>query len=124
MNLGKAIRQLRKARQLSQETFAYTANITQATLSRIESGERPGEETLNKLCKALKVPVMAVYLIAAEETDFPEKSHYEAYHPLLIAIALGMCKYNNIDQSLFKFPPDNWKDLTLKKKKRVHLTEK
>jgi transcriptional regulator with XRE-family HTH domain len=55
-SLGVALRELRTARALTQETTAQLAGITTGTLSRIESGrENPSWSTVSRLAAALEV---------------------------------------------------------------------
>lgn len=85
MNLGKAIKDLRKGQGLSQEELAAHAGLTQAALSRIENGNRPSEETLKKICKALNIPESMVYVAALEKEDVPEdkKFLYDQLFPVI-----------------------------------------
>lgn len=56
MTLGKQVRKLRQDRELSQEQLAAKANLTHATVSRIERGAHEGTmRTIRKLAKALGV---------------------------------------------------------------------
>ena len=56
---GNRLRQLRKARGLTQAQLARATGILRPNLSRIEAGKhRPTLETLEKLAAALKVPVV------------------------------------------------------------------
>lgn len=48
MNVGKAIKELRKTQNLNQVELAEMAGITQAALSAIENGVRPNPDTLKK----------------------------------------------------------------------------
>jgi transcriptional regulator with XRE-family HTH domain len=73
MDLGKAIRQLRKQKSWSQEKLADLSNITQAALSQIENGKRPGTETMKQISQALKVPESLIYIQGLEREDVPEK---------------------------------------------------
>jgi transcriptional regulator with XRE-family HTH domain len=56
MTLGQQVRSLRNDRGLSQEQLAAKANVTHATVSRIERGAHEGTmRTIRKLAKALGV---------------------------------------------------------------------
>ena len=85
MNLGKAIRELRKQQSMSQEQLAQKANITQAALSQIENGKRPGITTLKKLSAALKVPESLIYVMGMEKDDVPPEKAllYEKLFPVI-----------------------------------------
>lgn len=67
--LGTAVRELRLARQLSQETLAETARIHVTYLSGIERGHRnPSLGVLNALAAALDIPTRDLL----ERADGPE----------------------------------------------------
>lgn len=52
--VGEAIRQIRREQRLSQTELAQRARLTQATISRIESGTRDGDlETLALIAAGL-----------------------------------------------------------------------
>ena len=56
--LGKAIRQLRRERGVSQETIAYEAGVTSGTLSLIERGlSNPTWGTVKGIAAALDVSI-------------------------------------------------------------------
>jgi transcriptional regulator with XRE-family HTH domain len=86
MNVGKAIRELRKNGQWSQEELAKKAMITQAALSQIENGKRPGIETLKKISSALEVPESLIYVMGLEKEDVPEEKAllYEKLFPVIL----------------------------------------
>ena len=60
--IGTVIKRLREARRLTQQELAKKARVSQAHLSRLETGERadPGISILKRLAKALGVPVTAL----------------------------------------------------------------
>lgn len=61
--LGKRIRELRKARNLTQERLAELVEIGPANISYIETGRfSPSVETLAKLSKILEVPIYELYM--------------------------------------------------------------
>ena len=73
MNIGKAIKQLRKKQSLSQAQLAERTGITQTALSQIENGSRrPNNETFKKLTDYFQVPEILIYLLATEDTDVAE----------------------------------------------------
>jgi transcriptional regulator with XRE-family HTH domain len=85
MNIGKAIRELRKEKGLNQEELAGKAGITQAALSQIENGTRPGVETARKIGEALEVPESLLYVQAIEREDVPEHKRvlYDQLFPVI-----------------------------------------
>ena len=85
MDVGKAIRELRKQRSWSQEKLAGLSNITQAALSQIENGKRPGIETMKQISQALQVPESLIYVQSLERDDVPEnkKELYDHLFPVI-----------------------------------------
>jgi transcriptional regulator with XRE-family HTH domain len=90
MNIGKAIRELRKKQDLSQEQLATMAGLTQAALSAIEkNGVRPNPANLKKLCEALNVSEALVYIMGLEKADVSESKQglYDELFPIIENIA-------------------------------------
>jgi HTH-type transcriptional repressor of puuD len=85
MDLGKAIRELRKQSGLSQKELAQKASITQAALSQIENGKRPGIQTLKKISEALEIPESLIYVMGLETGDVPKERSllYEKLFPVI-----------------------------------------
>ncbi|WP_099224763.1 helix-turn-helix domain-containing protein [Listeria costaricensis] len=71
--LGVAIKELRKARKLSQERLAEEINIHLNTIKRIENNSSiPGADTLFKIAERLGVPVDYLYA-------YTKSSQYESF---------------------------------------------
>ena len=69
--LASAIRRLRLEREITQEALAFSAEVTIATLSRIERGvTNPAWPTLRKIAHALDIT--PVELVAAAERARPQ----------------------------------------------------
>jgi transcriptional regulator with XRE-family HTH domain len=94
MDVGKAIRELRKQRSWSQEKLARLSNITQAALSQIENGKRPGIETMKQISQALKVPESLIYVQSIERDDIPEnkKELYDHLFPIIQQMVTQIAK--------------------------------
>jgi len=93
MNIGIAIKQLRKKHQLSQVELAEQSGLTQTALSQIESGaRRPSPESLKRLTDFFKVPEIVIYLLATEMQDVPEdkKDMFEKVFPNVRNMLLGL----------------------------------
>ena len=61
--LGKRIKELRKKKNLTQETLAEFADIEIPSLSNIETGKNyPNHETLGKIAKALNVEPYELFI--------------------------------------------------------------
>ena len=81
MQIGKAIKKLRKQAGLSQVRFSELAGIRQYGLSQIENGLRkPNEETMGKIAQALNVSVASLYVSAMgyEDIHTPEDVNVQA----------------------------------------------
>lgn len=87
MNIGQTIKRLRKKKRYSQIKLAEQCNITQTSLSQIESGKTsPKTKTLNDICKALETPEGFLYLMSIEENDVPQKNRkkYKLLFPIVL----------------------------------------
>jgi transcriptional regulator with XRE-family HTH domain len=76
MNLGKAIKEVRKEKGLSQAELSQVSGLTQAAISNIENGKRPGIETLKKICRALNISEGVLYIMALERDDIPKEKEF------------------------------------------------
>lgn len=75
MDTGQIIAILRKRKELSQAELAKLTNITQASLSHIESGKKlPHKSTIEKICTALGIPSKLFFLLTLTEKDLPDES--------------------------------------------------
>jgi transcriptional regulator with XRE-family HTH domain len=74
MNIGTTIKQLRKEKGMNQTEFGNKVDITQATLSQIESGQTvPHKTTLKRICEVLEVPQELLYMMSVEENNIPKE---------------------------------------------------
>ncbi|UIN21977.1 helix-turn-helix domain-containing protein [Herbaspirillum frisingense] len=70
MNLGHALKMCRSAKALSLDQLAERTQLSQSYLSMIESNKRePTLSTIEKISKALDVPVPIVLFLASEKAD-------------------------------------------------------
>lgn len=85
MNIGKAIKELRKQQGLSQAELAQSSNITQAALSHIENGKRPGTNTIINIANALNVSESLIYIMGMEKGDVPKQNQilYDELFPVI-----------------------------------------
>jgi len=73
MDIGITIARLRKEKELSQVEFAKMIDLTQTSLSQIESGKkRPNSTTLKNICEQLGVSELHLYLLSFDESDVAE----------------------------------------------------
>jgi transcriptional regulator with XRE-family HTH domain len=78
MNIGKAIREIRKAKGLKQYQLAAAAMISTNSMVSIEkNGAQPHNETLRRICYALGLPVAYVVMYAIADEDMPENAPEE-----------------------------------------------
>jgi transcriptional regulator with XRE-family HTH domain len=82
MNIGTAIKKLRRRECLLQEELANRIGITQTYLSQIENGHRkPSLDVLELMGKSLNLPLPLMLWFAVEESDIkPDKR--DAYNIL------------------------------------------
>jgi XRE family transcriptional regulator, regulator of sulfur utilization len=93
MNIGLAIKSIRKKLSITQQELAERCGITQTALSQIETGiKRPSHRTISKICKTLDIPESIVYILAMQEEDVPaaKKDVYELIYPSMKSLALQM----------------------------------
>ena len=84
MNIGQAIRNIRKERtpQLNQAEFASYIGITQTYLSQIETGSKtPNISVLESISKKFEIPLPIIFWFSLEEIDIAE--HKKEYFRFL-----------------------------------------
>ena len=75
MDLGQAIKTLRKMKGISQKRLAEAAGISANALSSIERDEAwPTKTTINLICDALEVPTSCLLFASITEEDVPTHS--------------------------------------------------
>ncbi len=91
MNLGYAIRSVRKQVGITQYELAERCNISQTSLSQIENSvKRPSTRTIKRVCEVLEVPESVIYILGMQETDVPtsKKGVYDMLFPSIRNLAL------------------------------------
>jgi transcriptional regulator with XRE-family HTH domain len=77
MNIGKAVKELRISKGLNQKELADGCDLTQTSISQIETGTKsPNSGTIKKICNFFDIPELVVYLLATEESDIPETKRF------------------------------------------------
>jgi len=77
MNLGAAIKILRRKSLMSQSDFAEAIGITQPYLSLIEKNrKKPSLEVLEKISNSLKTPLPILFWFSVGRDDVPEDRQY------------------------------------------------
>lgn len=73
MELGNAIREIRKKKGLSQKVLAEKCKISTNALCQAELGKTfPSKTTINTICKVLDIPVSYLLFFSLTEEDVPE----------------------------------------------------
>lgn len=73
MDVGQAIRTLRLEHGMTQAQMGEACCISANAVSALETGKSfPPRSTVERICKALSVPVAYFLMASIEEEDFPE----------------------------------------------------
>lgn len=74
MDLGTAIKAIRKEKKMGQKELADQSGISVNALSQIELNNTfPQKSNLEKICKALDIPVSYLLFFSIGEEDIPEE---------------------------------------------------
>lgn len=70
MNIGHALRELRRRKNVTQAELAARSDISQAYLSQVENNKKDATlTTLERISVALGVPLAVLFFMAMEEGD-------------------------------------------------------
>jgi transcriptional regulator with XRE-family HTH domain len=100
MNIGSAIKSIRKKLSITQYELADKCDLSQTSLSQIETGiKRPSQRTISKVCAVLDIPESIIYIVAMQETDVPpsKRGVYELVYPSIKSLALQMVSSEHLD---------------------------
>ena len=88
MDLGQALKQLRKALKVTRRELASRSGLSVTALYNIENGSSfPTQKTIDKLCKALGLPVSYLMVFSLSDSDIsPERRG--AYRCYMIPLRL------------------------------------
>jgi len=89
MNIGNAIKILRKNANLSQKDFALKLNITQAYLSQIENNHKvPNLAIIEQIGKQMGIPVAVIMFLSINlnDVDDDKKQLFETLSPTIIKL--------------------------------------
>jgi len=89
MNLGAAIKKIRKEKGISQADLSKKISVSQTSISQIESGAKwPHRATLIMIAGALNIPVFSLFIHSVEKNDIrPGKRHlYDAVYPDILTL--------------------------------------
>ena len=93
MNIGLAIKSIRKTLSITQYELADRCELSQTSLSQIETGvKRPSQRTISRVCAVLDIPESIIYIVAMQEADVPasKKGVYDLVYPSIKSLALQM----------------------------------
>lgn len=93
MNIGLAIKSIRKKLSITQYELAEKCDLSQTSLSQIETGvKRPSQRTISRVCMVLDIPESIIYIVAMQEVDVPasKKNIYDLVYPSIKSLALQM----------------------------------
>jgi XRE family transcriptional regulator, regulator of sulfur utilization len=93
MNIGFAIKSIRKQLGVSQYELSNKTGVSQASLSQFENGiKNPSTKTINKICEALDIPASLIYILGIDNTDVPEskKFMFDSLYPSIRNLALDI----------------------------------
>jgi transcriptional regulator with XRE-family HTH domain len=100
MNIGSAIKSIRKKLSITQYELADKCDLSQTSLSQIETGiKRPSQRTISKVCAVLDIPESIIYIVAMQESDVPasKRGVYELVYPSIKSLALQMVSSEHLD---------------------------
>lgn len=100
MNIGSAIKSIRKKLSITQYELAEKCDLSQTSLSQIETGiKRPSQRTISKVCSVLDIPESIIYIVAMQESDVPpsKRGVYELVYPSIKSLALQMVSSEHIN---------------------------
>lgn len=100
MNIGTAIRSIRKKLSITQYELAEKCELSQTSLSQIETGlKRPSQRTITKVCSVLDIPESIIYIVAMQESDVPasKRGVYELVYPSIKSLALQMVSSEHLE---------------------------
>ncbi|WP_417559075.1 MULTISPECIES: helix-turn-helix domain-containing protein [Flavobacteriaceae] len=74
MEIGTAVKNLRKNKGLSQKVLAEMCNISANAMNQIENNTSfPHKNTIDKICDALEIPVSYLLFFSISEDDIPQE---------------------------------------------------
>jgi transcriptional regulator with XRE-family HTH domain len=93
MNIGFAIRFVRKKFSISQCGLAKKCEMSQQALSMIEKGKViPSDKTVSKICMVLDIPELVLYILSTEDRDISQSNRniQNRIYPGIKGLALQM----------------------------------
>jgi transcriptional regulator with XRE-family HTH domain len=100
MNLGFAIKSIRKKMRITQSELCGLCHLSQTSLSQIETGvKHPSQKTITRICLKLEIPELVLYILAMQETDVPpaKRRIYDAIYPSIYRLTLQLIDQKHAD---------------------------
>lgn len=97
MDIGSAIKTIRKSTSLNQGDLAKKLDVSQAYLSNIETGrKKPSFGLLEKIAKTVNVPLPILFWLCADRNDVSEEKRiaYDILKPALDSAILEIFMNN------------------------------
>jgi transcriptional regulator with XRE-family HTH domain len=91
MNIGKGVRVIRAARNLSQKQLAEESGLDSSYISLVEAGKRvPKDDAIQAIAKVLRVPKYLLLLLGSDRDDLRgiTTEHADVLARQLLAIIL------------------------------------
>lgn len=86
MDLGTAIKTIRKQKGISQKDLAKSCNLSANSMVLIEKNEQtPSKTNLNNICQALNIPPAYLLFFSITDEDMPSTSR-ELFNALYIPL--------------------------------------
>lgn len=104
MNIGQAIKALRKNNNENQGVFAKKIGITQSYLSLIESGEKtPSLDVLKRMAESMGIPLPVLFWFGIEREDVKEHNHiaYDMLKPSIDTLIMKLFGHRKINTKYY-----------------------
>jgi transcriptional regulator with XRE-family HTH domain len=86
MKIETAKKQVQQHFKWSQVELSNMTGIMQTSISQIERGEKePSKKTIERICEALDIPDMVLYVLGMEDSDVPlsPREVYNELYPMM-----------------------------------------
>lgn len=92
MDLGNAIKTIRKQKKITQKQLAELCEISTNALCSIETGlSFPSKATISRICAALNIPESYLLFFSISEDEIPEdkRAYFRYFYEPLKKLLLG-----------------------------------
>ena len=103
MDMGERLRRLREARKLSQGDIEKRTGLLRCYISRVENGHTiPAVETLEKLARALEVPIYQLFYKEADDSSQPLRDDKSKFRHDWASRGRGRRLFSRLQRTLSK----------------------